>query len=229
MVSQAIKPDYSLSSHVAALGLTFTNGSAMPDEYANGAFIGEHGSWNRNTFNGYKVVYVPFENGKPAGMAQDVVTGFLDGDQARGRPVGVAMDGTGALLIADDAGNTVWRVAAADGSVTPEPVGSDQIAAGTTGGSAPTDAAALPTADAPGGQEGATAPTDAAQATGTAGAATVEPSPPPAAVQPASEGSPAGEAATAEAPATPEPPQTDVAPAVLPEGTVEDGPAPEKQ
>jgi glucose/arabinose dehydrogenase len=84
----------------------------LPERYRRGAFIGEHGSWNRTASNGYKVVYVPFENGMPAGKAQDVVTGFLDGDQARGRPGGVAIDGTGALLIADDAGNTVWRVAA---------------------------------------------------------------------------------------------------------------------
>ena len=112
MVQKAIKPDYALSSHVAALGLTFSMNSSLPEPYRNGAFIGEHGSWNRNAFNGYKVVYVPFANGKPTGKAQDVVTGFLDGDQARGRPVGVAIDGTGALLIADDAGNAVWRVAA---------------------------------------------------------------------------------------------------------------------
>jgi glucose/arabinose dehydrogenase len=130
LVERAIKPDYALSSHVAALGLTFSNGSALPEAYANGAFIGMHGSWNLDRFNGYKVVYVPFENGEPAGMAQDVVTGFLDGDQARGRPVGVGIDGTGALLIADDAGNTVWRVAVADGSVTPEPMGTDMAAAG---------------------------------------------------------------------------------------------------
>lgn len=129
MVEAAIAPDYALSSHVAALGLTFSDGSALPEPYASGAFIGQHGSWNRDTFNGYKVVYVPFEDGRPAGMAQDVVTGFLDGDQARGRPVGVAIDGTGALLVADDAGNTVWRVAAADGTVTPEPVGTDRAAA----------------------------------------------------------------------------------------------------
>jgi glucose/arabinose dehydrogenase len=114
MVQKAIKPDYALSSHVAALGLTFSMNSSLPEPYRNGAFIGEHGSWNRKAFNGYKVVYVPFENGRPAGKAQDVVTGFLEGDQARGRPVGVAVDGTGALLIADDAGNTVWRVAAAN-------------------------------------------------------------------------------------------------------------------
>ncbi len=130
MVARAIVPDYALSSHVAALGLIFSNDSALPEAYGNGAFIGEHGSWNRNTFNGYKVVYVPFENGRPAGKAQDVVTGFLDGDQAHGRPVGVAIDGTGALLIADDSGRTVWRVAAADGSVTPEPIGTDRVAVG---------------------------------------------------------------------------------------------------
>ncbi|MEB2844726.1 PQQ-dependent sugar dehydrogenase [Endobacterium cereale] len=127
MVERAIKPDYALSSHVAALGLAFTQGSAMPDTYAAGAFVGQRGSWNRNAFNGYKVVYVPFENGMPSGKAQDVVTGFLQNEQARGRPVGLGIDGTGALLVADDAGNTVWRVAAADGKVTPQPVGTDQV------------------------------------------------------------------------------------------------------
>jgi glucose/arabinose dehydrogenase len=130
MVARAIPPDYALSSHVAALGLTFSKNSAMPTPYANGAFIGEHGSWNRKSFNGYKVVYVPFENGKPSGKAQDVVTGFLQGDQARGRPVGVGVDGTGALLVADDAGNMVWRVAPVDGKMTPEPVGTDQVSVG---------------------------------------------------------------------------------------------------
>src|SRR3546814_11139972 len=116
LVERAIVPDYALSSHVAALGLAFSNGSAMPEAYANGAFIGEHGSWNRKFFNGYKVVYVPFENGKPAGKAQDVVTGFIEGAQARGRPVGVAIDGTHALLISDDAGNTGWRAQAGKAS-----------------------------------------------------------------------------------------------------------------
>jgi hypothetical protein len=135
---RAIKPDYALSSHVAALGLVFSNGSALPEAFGNGAFIGEHGSWNRSFFNGYKVVYVPFENGRPAGKTRDIVTGFIDGDQAHGRPVGVAIDGTGALLIADDAGNTVWRVAAADNSVMPEPIGTDRVAAHTgTGPAAP--------------------------------------------------------------------------------------------
>jgi glucose/arabinose dehydrogenase len=114
MVAKAIKPGYALSSHVAALGLTFSMSSSLPEPYRSGAFIGEHGSWNRSAFSGYKVVYVPFENGRPVGKAQDVVTGFLEGDEARGRPVGVAIDGTGALLIADDAGNTVWRVAVAN-------------------------------------------------------------------------------------------------------------------
>lgn len=137
LVAQAIVPDYALSSHVASLGLVFTPGSAMPERYADGAFVGMRGSWNRDRFNGYKVVYIPFENGAPAGMAEDVVTGFLVGDQARGRPVGLGIDGTGALLVADDAGNTVWRVAAADGSITPEPIGTDVAAAG-----APTPASA---------------------------------------------------------------------------------------
>lgn len=143
MVEKAIAPDYALSSHVAALGLTFTNNSAMPAPYANGAFVGEHGSWNRDAFNGYKVVYVPFENGKPAGKAQDVVTGFLDGDNARGRPVGLGIDGTGALLVADDVGNTVWRVGPSDGKVIPQPIGTDHVTANPQVSSdAPTGAAA---------------------------------------------------------------------------------------
>ncbi|WJH38047.1 sorbosone dehydrogenase family protein (plasmid) [Aliirhizobium terrae] len=129
MVEKAIPPDYALSSHVAALGMTFTMDSALPAAYANGAFVGEHGSWNRDSFNGYKVVYVPFENGKPSGKAQDVVTGFLDGENARGRPVGLGIDGTGALLVADDAGNTVWRVASSDGNVIPQPIGTDRVSA----------------------------------------------------------------------------------------------------
>ncbi|MGF9691531.1 sorbosone dehydrogenase family protein [Rhizobium sp. 0TCS1.26] len=150
MVEKAIPPDYALSSHVAALGLTFSTGSALPQPYANGAFIGEHGSWNRDHFNGYRVSFVPFENGKPSGKTQDVVTGFIDGDNARGRPVGVGIDGTGALLVADDAGNTVWRVAAADGSVTPQPLATDQMPTGSIG-TASTPAASIPAAGATGG------------------------------------------------------------------------------
>jgi glucose/arabinose dehydrogenase len=111
LVAKAIPPDYALSSHVAPLGLAFYTGTSLPESYRGGAFVGEHGSWNRDVLNGYKVVFVPFAEGKPSGKAQDVVTGFLNDDgQARGRPVGLAIDKSGALLIADDVGNTVWRV-----------------------------------------------------------------------------------------------------------------------
>ena len=119
LVAKAIAPDYALSSHVAPLGLTFYTGANLPKSYSGGAFVGEHGSWNRKVLNGYKVVFIPFTNGKPSGMPQDVVTGFLDNqDHARGRPVGLAVDKTGALLIADDVGNTVWRVTSAGQQVT---------------------------------------------------------------------------------------------------------------
>lgn len=111
LVAKAIAPDYALSSHVAPLGMTFYTGNSLPQSYRGGAFVGEHGSWNRTPLNGYKVVFIPFSGGKPNGAAQDVVTGFLNSDnKARGRPVGLAVDKTGALLIADDVGNTVWRV-----------------------------------------------------------------------------------------------------------------------
>lgn len=114
LVAKAIPPDYALSSHVAPLGMVFYTASNLPAAYRGGAFVGEHGSWDRSVLNGYKVVYVPFTNGRPSGMAQDVVTGFLTPDgKARGRPVGLAVDSQGALLIADDAGNAVWRVSAA--------------------------------------------------------------------------------------------------------------------
>lgn len=113
LVSTAIVPDYALSSHVAPLGMTFYTANNLPQSYHGGAFVGEHGSWNRHSFNGYKVVFVAFENGMPKGGPRDIVTGFLNGqDQARGRPVGVGVDRQGALLIADDVGNTVWRVTA---------------------------------------------------------------------------------------------------------------------
>ncbi len=113
LVAKAVAPDYALSSHVAPLGLAFYGGTALPAAYRGGAFVGEHGSWNRMQLNGYKVVYVPFANGRPNGPAQDVVTGFLNGeDKSRGRPVGLAVDKAGDLLIADDVGNTVWRVSA---------------------------------------------------------------------------------------------------------------------
>ena len=114
LVAKAIPPDYALSSHVAPLGMVFSNATSLPAAYRAGAFVGEHGSWDRSVLNGYKVVYIPFTNGRPSGMAQDVVTGFLAGDdKVHGRPVGLAVDGGGGLLIADDVGNTVWRVTTA--------------------------------------------------------------------------------------------------------------------
>ena len=111
LVEKALVPDYALSSHVAPLGLAFYTADNLPQKYRGGAFVGEHGSWDRWKFNGYKVVFVPFSGGRPSGKTQDVVTGFLnDSGEARGRPVGLAVDKAGALLIADDVGNTVWRV-----------------------------------------------------------------------------------------------------------------------
>ena len=113
LVEKAIVPDYALGNHVAPLGLTFSGGDAMgATRYRDGAFVGLHGSWNRKPHSGYKVVFVPFSGGKPSGQPLDVLTGFLspDGD-AWGRPVGVAIDKRGALLVADDVGNAVWRVA----------------------------------------------------------------------------------------------------------------------
>jgi glucose/arabinose dehydrogenase len=115
LVAKAIVPDYALSSHVAPLGLAFYTASNLPEKYRGGAFVGEHGSWDRPQLNGYKVVFVPFSGGHPSGKDQDVVTGFLTTDgKAKGRPVGLAIDKSGALLIADDVGNTVWRVTKGD-------------------------------------------------------------------------------------------------------------------
>jgi glucose/arabinose dehydrogenase len=110
LVARAIPPDYALGSHVAPLGLAFYTGSSFPALFRGGAFIGEHGSWNRTEPHGYKVVFIGFRNGRPIGFPKDFVTGFLKEGKARGRPVGVAVDRTGALLVADDVGNTVWRV-----------------------------------------------------------------------------------------------------------------------
>jgi glucose/arabinose dehydrogenase len=110
MVAKAIAPDYALGNHVAPLGLAFYQGSLLPQQFRGGVFIGEHGSWNRKPRSGYKVVFVPFAEGRPAGLPVDILTGFVQGDTALGRPVGVAVDKQGALLVADDVGNTVWRV-----------------------------------------------------------------------------------------------------------------------
>jgi glucose/arabinose dehydrogenase len=111
------RPDYALGPHVAALGLAFSNDVRLGGRYASGAFVGEHGSWNRKPVSGYKVVYVPFAaSGFPTPGAKpvDVLTGFLDGEgRARGRPVGVVGDRTGAMLVADDVGNVIWRVSPA--------------------------------------------------------------------------------------------------------------------
>ena len=114
LVASAIPPDYALGSHVASLGLAFSEGHALPPSLSSGVFVGEHGSWNRKPPSGYKVVFVPFEGGKPNGLPVDVLTGFLSPEgHAYGRPVGVAIDRRGALLVADDVGNAVWRVTAA--------------------------------------------------------------------------------------------------------------------
>jgi glucose/arabinose dehydrogenase len=111
LVATAIAPDYALSSHVAPLGVVMYAGADLPANYRGGAFVSEHGSWDRSPLNGYKVVFVPFSGGRPSGQAQDVVTGFLDANnRARGRPVGMTVDRSGALLIADDLANIVWRV-----------------------------------------------------------------------------------------------------------------------
>jgi glucose/arabinose dehydrogenase len=113
MVARAIVPDYALGSHVAPLGLSFADGARLGPAFSSGAFIGLHGSWNRRPRSGYKVVFVPFAGGRPAGMPVDVLTGFVADGKAMGRPVGVQIARDGALLVADDVGNAVWRVSAA--------------------------------------------------------------------------------------------------------------------
>jgi glucose/arabinose dehydrogenase len=110
LVAKAIPADYALSSHVAPLGLTFYTGSSFPAVFRGGALIGEHGSWDRDGLHGYQIAFVQFQGGKPVGNPRPFVAGFVKDGKARGRPVGVAIDRTGALLIADDVGNTVWRV-----------------------------------------------------------------------------------------------------------------------
>ncbi|MCG6578176.1 sorbosone dehydrogenase family protein [Pseudomonas sp. AF32] len=111
MVAKAIAPDYAVGPHTASLGLTFAEGSSLPAPFTEGAFVGQHGSWNRKPHSGYKVIFVPFNGGKPTGQPVDVLTGFLDADEkAQGRPVGVVIDKQGGLLVADDVGNKVWRV-----------------------------------------------------------------------------------------------------------------------
>jgi glucose/arabinose dehydrogenase len=113
LVAKAVKPDYALGNHVAPLGLAFSEGGALPAAFSSGAFVGQHGSWNRKPRSGYNVVFVPFADGRPAGRPVEVLGGFVNGaGDAQGRPVGVAMDRRGALLVADDVGNAIWRVTA---------------------------------------------------------------------------------------------------------------------
>lgn len=114
LVAKAIAPDYAVGPHTASLGLTFAENSKLPAPFTQGAFIGQHGSWNRNPHSGYKVIFVPFSAGKPAGQPIEVLSGFLnEKEEAMGRPVGVVIDRQGDLLVADDVGNKVWRVSAA--------------------------------------------------------------------------------------------------------------------
>ncbi len=113
MVSKALRPDYGLGPHTSSLGLTFSKGARLGPALSSGAFVGQHGSWNRKPRSGYKVIFVPFDGAKPSGMPVDVLTGFLSArGEAMGRPVGVQIAGDGSLLVADDVGNTIWRVSA---------------------------------------------------------------------------------------------------------------------
>jgi len=111
LVAKALVPDYALGTHTASLGLAFYTGELFPARYRGGAFVGQHGSWNRNPPAGYKVIFIPFANGRPAGMPEDVLGGFIDSEgNAQGRPAGVAIHPDGTLLVADDVGGRVWRV-----------------------------------------------------------------------------------------------------------------------
>ena len=113
LVAKAIVPDYALGSHTASLGLAHSTSNRLPTAMQEGMFVGQHGSWNREPRAGYRVIFVPFSGGKPSGLPIEVLTGFVRGDEAMGRPVGVALDSRGGLLVADDVGNAVWRVSGA--------------------------------------------------------------------------------------------------------------------
>ncbi len=132
MVAKAIAPDYAVGAHTASLGLVFAEGARLGGQFTEGAFVGQHGSWNRNPFSGYKVIFVPFSGGKPSGEAVDVLTGFIDAEKeiAFGRPVGVEIGKDGALLVADDVGNAIWRVRSA--SAQPTSVAQTEPAPSTT-------------------------------------------------------------------------------------------------
>jgi glucose/arabinose dehydrogenase len=123
LVATAISPDYALGAHTGSLGLTFNKQALFPQRYVGGAFIGQHGSWNRTPISGYQVIFVPFADGMPSGPPEPILTGFVDAEQqAKGRPVGVAFDATGALLVADDVGNVIWRVEPTGARDAPDPV-----------------------------------------------------------------------------------------------------------
>jgi glucose/arabinose dehydrogenase len=157
LVAKAVKPDYALGPHTASLGLTSAKGSTLGAPFdAGGMFVGQHGSWNRKPPSGYKVIYVPFSGDKPGGAPVDVLTGFLDDEgNARGRPVGVAIDKQGALLVADDVGNVIWRVAgapsAAAGATPAASASASAASAAAPAGSAPASTPASGAASAPGG------------------------------------------------------------------------------
>ena len=122
LVLKAIRPDYALGTHVAPLGLAYAETSALPAPFGTGMFVGQHGSWNRRPRSGYNVVYIPFSGGKPAGGPMDVLNGFVSADgDAYGRPVGVAFDKRGALLVADDVGNVIWRVTGSEAPAGTQP------------------------------------------------------------------------------------------------------------
>lgn len=119
MVQKTIVPEVPLAAHSASLGLAFYDQKKFPEKYHNGVFIGQHGSWNRSEFSGYKVVFVPFRNGKPSGKPEDFLTGFIANEKdVYGRPVGVTVLQDGSLLVADDASNTLWRVSASNSRQT---------------------------------------------------------------------------------------------------------------
>jgi glucose/arabinose dehydrogenase len=122
LVAAAIAPDYALGPHTGSLGLVSSRGTSLPDRFKSGMFVGQHGSWNRKPRSGYKVIFVPFSKGFPSGDPIDVLTGFVkDNGDAMGRPVGVALDKQGALLVADDVGNVIWRVTVSRAAVGSSP------------------------------------------------------------------------------------------------------------
>ena len=127
LVQKAIVPDYALGPHTASLGLAYSESNSLPEQFQRGMFVGQHGSWNRKPRSGYKVVFVPFADGKPEGKPVDVLSGFVNSEgDANGRPVGVALDKSGALLVADDVGNTVWRVSAASSAPATHTASADE-------------------------------------------------------------------------------------------------------